>query len=169
MLQLFLRSLLFFGQKFTFDKRFLHRELETRVLYLGWMRWQFFCIIEEKRSCVTYNIVLKRESWTTAVSLTEYRAKGSPPKKATLDKRELLTLALGGACRWEKLKLMNICWVRTSQANHKSMWQATQCLYLQGGLGSHTTPVTWYGNRQSMQHSGWVIRTTRHTARKFIF
>jgi hypothetical protein len=36
------------------------------------------------------------------------RANGSPPEKATMDKKELLTLAPGDACRWEKLKLMKI-------------------------------------------------------------
>ncbi len=37
--------------------------------------------------------ILKRESWTTALSLTEERAKGSLQEKNTTDKKELLTLA----------------------------------------------------------------------------
>jgi hypothetical protein len=43
--------------------------------------------------------LLKSESWTTAKSLTKYRAKGSLPEKNTTDKKkELLPLALGDAC-----------------------------------------------------------------------
>jgi hypothetical protein len=39
--------------------------------------------------------LLKGESWTTALSLTKQRAKGSPPEKNTTIMKELLTLTLG--------------------------------------------------------------------------
>ncbi len=64
-------------------------------------------------------------------------------------------------------------WVRTSRANHKSMWQRFRVLRVKrqkvslnrrpiaftcwggGGLGSHPTPVTGYGNRRSRKtHNG---------------
>jgi hypothetical protein len=83
-------------------------------------------------------------------------------------------VAEGSWCQWRWW------WVRTSRANHKSMWQnfgvlrvkrqkvslkiGTQCLYLWRVLGSHPTPITWYRNGWSMQHSQWVIRLTGHTA-----
>jgi hypothetical protein len=71
-----------------------------------------------KRATLTKHL-LKRDSWTTALSLTKKRAKGSQPEKNTTDKKkELLTLALGDACRWEMLKTMMM---RTSRANHMSM------------------------------------------------
>jgi hypothetical protein len=45
----------------------------------------------------------------TALSLTEERAKGSPPEKNITDKKkELLTLAPGDACRWEMWKTMKM-------------------------------------------------------------
>jgi hypothetical protein len=48
-----------------------------------------------KRATLTKHL-LKRERWTSALSLTEQRAKGSPPEKNTTDKKkELLTLACG--------------------------------------------------------------------------
>jgi hypothetical protein len=39
--------------------------------------------------------LLKRESWTKALSLTELRAKGSQPEENTTYQKELLTLAQG--------------------------------------------------------------------------
>jgi hypothetical protein len=59
--------------------------------------------------------LLKRESWTTALSLTDQRAKGSPPEKNTTDEKELLTLAPGYSSRWQKSKSMKIM-----SANHSS-------------------------------------------------
>jgi hypothetical protein len=77
--------------------------------------------------------------------------------------------------------------MRTSRASHKSMWHrfgvlrvkhqkasinrrpSAYCTCGEGGLGSHTKPVTWCENRRSMQHSQRVIRPTQRTARNFIF
>jgi hypothetical protein len=42
--------------------------------------------------------VLKSESWTTALSLTEYRATGIRSEETPQIKKELLTLAPGDAC-----------------------------------------------------------------------
>jgi hypothetical protein len=59
------------------------------------------------KGLLSQNIYSRKESWTRALSLTEYRAKGSPPEKKSTDIiKELLTLALGDACRWEMLKTM---------------------------------------------------------------
>ncbi len=38
--------------------------------------------------------LLKRERWTTALSLTDQSTNDSPPEKNTTFKKELLTLAL---------------------------------------------------------------------------
>jgi hypothetical protein len=47
-----------------------------------------------KRDTLT-EYLLKKESRTTALSLTRHRAKGSLPEKNTTVKKELLTLTLG--------------------------------------------------------------------------
>jgi hypothetical protein len=60
-----------------------------------------------KRSTLMKHLV-KRESWTTALRLTEQREKGSLKARNTTDKKELLILAPGDACRWEMLKLMKM-------------------------------------------------------------
>jgi hypothetical protein len=112
--------------------------------------------------------------------------KCSPPEKYTSGKKELLTLAPGNIADGKSLSQWRWWWVRTSWANHKSMWQRFGVLRVKGlkaklnrqpsaysipvwGLGSHLTPVKWYGNRWLMQNLQWIIRPTQRTAQNFIF
>jgi hypothetical protein len=46
-----------------------------------------------KRATLTKNL-LKRESWRTALCLTEHRAKSSPPEKNNTDKKKNCLLLL---------------------------------------------------------------------------
>ncbi len=78
-----------------------------------------------KRDTLT-EYLLKKESRTTALSLTRHRAKGSLPEKNTTVKKELLTLTLGNVADGRSWSRWWWWWVRTSQANHKSMWQGTE-------------------------------------------
>jgi hypothetical protein len=48
----------------------------------------------KKRTTLT-ECLLKRQSWTIALSLIEQRAKGSPPEKNTTSKKNVLILAPG--------------------------------------------------------------------------
>ncbi len=138
----------------------------------------------ELKGLLSRNIYSNRESWITALSLTEEGQKGSPPEKNATYKKELLTLTPGNVAEGRSWSRWWWWWVRTSQANDKSMWQSFGVLWakcqkvyignpvpiLAGkGLDSHATPVMWYGNGQSTQHLRCVIRLTRRTARNFIF
>jgi hypothetical protein len=49
--------------------------------------------------------LLKKESWTTARSLTELRQKAARQRNNTTGNKELLTLAPGDACRWENVEV----------------------------------------------------------------
>ncbi len=77
------------------------------------------------KGLLSQNIHSKKESWTTALSLTEQRTRSSPLDKNPIDKKkELLTLAPGDACRWEILKTMMMMMMSENQlSHHKSMWQ----------------------------------------------
>jgi hypothetical protein len=138
-----------------------------------------------KRATLT-ECLLKRVSWRTALSLTKTRAKGIPPDKNITCKKELRTLTLGNIAEGRWWSRWRWWWVRTSRANHKPMWQHFGVLRVKhhkanlirqpsayicrgGGVSSHLTPVTWYRNGRSKQHSRSVIRPTWRTARNFIF
>jgi hypothetical protein len=47
------------------------------------------------KGVLSWNIYSKRESWTTALNLTQEWAKGSPPEKNIPSEKELFTLAPG--------------------------------------------------------------------------
>jgi hypothetical protein len=77
-----------------------------------------------------------------------------------MDKKELLTLAPGDACRWEKLKLMKIWWVRTSRANHKSMWQHFGVLKVRRQKASaRPSAYTCRGGLVPIQHQSCDMET----------
>jgi hypothetical protein len=61
------------------------------------MRWQSRQpkgLVGQIRGLLSQNVYSKRESWTTALSLTEQGHK-QPARENTTDKKELLTLSLG--------------------------------------------------------------------------
>ncbi len=112
--------------------------------------------------------------------------KAANQRKTPLLKKELLTLSPGNIAEgsWS---LWRWWWVRTSRANHKSMWQHFGVLRVKhqktslnrrpipstcrggGGLCSQPISVTWHGNGWSMQHSRRVIRPAWRTATNFMF
>jgi hypothetical protein len=114
------------------------------------------------------------------------KGKRQPAREITPPLRKsyslLLLVMFADGRRWSRWRWW---WVRTSQARHKSMWQRfgvkrvkrqkaslnrKPSAYICGwGSVSHQTPVMWYGRGWSTQHSWWVIRPTRHTARNFKF
>ncbi len=65
---------------------------------------------------------------------------------------------------WQRLRVLRVKYQKVSLKRWPGAYTCGG-----GGLSSHPTPVTWYGNGLSTQHSWWVIRPTQHAAANFIF
>ncbi len=75
------------------------------------------------KGLLSRNIYSKRESWTTALSLTEQGQKAACQRKIPLIRKSYslwLRVIVTNGRSWSKWRWW---WVRTSWANHKSMWQ----------------------------------------------
>jgi hypothetical protein len=76
------------------------------------------------KGLLSRHVYSKRESCEAALCLTEKGQKAAHQRKSTKKKKErLLTLDSGCWCRREGWSRWRWRWVRTSHADHKSMWQ----------------------------------------------
>ncbi len=55
---------------------------------------------------------------------------------------------------WQRFRVLRVKRQKVSLYRQPSAYTVPAGV---GGLRSHPTPVTWHGNRQSMQHLWWVI------------
>ncbi len=135
------------------------------------------------KGLLSQHIYSKKESWKTALSLTEKGQNATHQMNSTKEKKELLTLTPGDGGDGRRWSRWQWWWVRTSRANHKSMWQHFWVLRVKrqkvslnrwpiaytvgGGLSSHPTPShvirKWTVNTTLTK----VIRLTWRTARNF--
>jgi hypothetical protein len=75
------------------------------------------------KSATLSEYLLKERELDNSFKLNRQRAKGSLPEKKTTVRKELLTLTPGNVADGRSWSQWRWWWVRTSQADHKSMWQ----------------------------------------------
>ncbi len=126
-----------------------------------------------------------KESWKAALCLTSKGQKAACQRKSTTDKKE--RIAFSNSRWWCRRENWSRWWwwwrVRTSHADHKSMWQCFGVLGVKqqrvglkrqpnaytagGGLGSHPTPNHVIEKRTVDVTFVKVITPTRRTVRNF--
>jgi hypothetical protein len=77
------------------------------------------------KGLLSWHVYSKKESWKAALGLTIKGQKAAHQRKSTTDKKERIACSKSKWwCRWEKWRRWRWWWwVRTSRANHNSMWQ----------------------------------------------